>query len=160
MAHLNRRQKIAASATALVLIGSGSAAFAYWSTSGTGTGAGSTTAGVADQLLITGDVANALFPGQAAQNFTVTVKNTADQSSYVTGLKASVTTDKGPDCDGSNFSINGSASAALPVALTWTAQDLAKTAQDTSINTIQFVDKPTNQDLCKGAVVTLHYTAN
>jgi len=158
MAHLSRRQKIAASATALVLIGSGTAAFAYWSSTGTGTGSGSTTAGDS-HLSITGDVANALYPGQDAQNFTATVKNLADNNAKVASLTAYVSTDKGSACDGSNFLINGS-SAATPVSLTWTAVDLAKNGTQDSSNTIQFFNKASNQDGCKGAIVTLNYASN
>src|SRR5690349_16504071 len=82
MAHLNRRQRIAAGVTALVLVGSGTAAFAYWTSTGSGSGTGSTTAG-ASNLSITGDVATALYPGQAAQNFTATVTNNADNNAQV-----------------------------------------------------------------------------
>src|SRR5689334_2190683 len=90
MAHLNRRQRIAAGVTALVLVGSGTAAFAYWTSTGSGSGTGSTTAG-ASNLSITGDVATALYPGQAAQGFTATVKNLADNNAQVAGLTAYVT---------------------------------------------------------------------
>lgn len=160
MAHLSRRQKFAASATALVLIGSGTAAFAYWSSTGTGTGTGSTTAGESN-LTITGGVATALYPGQAAQDFVVTVKNLADNNARVAGLKAYVTTDK-TGCDASDFRVNGAeASLASPVSLNWTAIDLAKDASSTSTNNIQFFNKPdANQDACKGAAITLHYTSN
>jgi hypothetical protein len=159
MAHLSRRQKIAASATALVLVGSGTAAFAYWSSTGAGTGSGSTTAG-GSSLSITGDVATALFPGQDAQDFTATVTNNAANSAYVSGITAYVTTDKGADCDGSNFSINGSTGSASPVALTWTAADLAAGGHQDSANTIAFINKAANQDGCKGAAMTLHYASN
>lgn len=157
MAHLNRRQRIAAGVTALVLVGSGTAAFAYWSSTGTGSGTGSTTAGDSN-LSITGDVSTALYPGQAAQNFTATVTNNADNNAKVAGVTAYVTTDK-TGCDGSDYSINGSASAASPVDLNWTAVDLAKGASQDSVNTIQFVNKATNQDACKSATLTLHYAS-
>ena len=158
MAHLNRRQRIAAGVTALVLVGSGTAAFAYWTSTGQGTGSGSTTAG-ASNLSIAGDVSTALYPGQAAQNFTATVTNNADNNAQVAGLTAYVTTDK-TGCDGSDYSINGS-SAASPVALNWTAVDLAKGASQDSVNTIQFNNKAnSNQDACKGATLTLHYASN
>lgn len=157
MAHLSRRQKIAASATALVLIGSGTAAFAYWSSTGTGSGSGSTTAGES-LLSITGDVASQLYPGQAAQPFTVTVQNNAANNAFVNGLTAYVTTDK-TGCDGTDFTINGSA-ADSPVTLNFTAIDLAKDATSTSSNSIQFVNKTTPQDACKGAHITLHYASN
>ena len=160
MAHLNRRQRIAAGVTALVLVGSGTAAFAYWTSTGQGTGSGSTTAG-ASNLSITGDVSTALYPGQAAQNFTATVTNNADNNAQVAGLTAYVTTDKS-GCDGSDYLVNGSVSSqASPVALTWTAVDLAKGESKDSANTIQFNNKAdVSQDACKGATLTLHYAAN
>lgn len=153
----SRKSIVIAGTVAGVLVGG--AAFAYWTSTGTGTGSGSTTSG-ASNLSITGDVTPALYPGQAAQSFTATVKNLADNNAYVAGLTGYVTTsDAG--CDGSNFSLNGSASSVNPVALTWTAIDLAKNAQSTSANTIQFINKAgTNQDACKGVSVTVHYASN
>ncbi|KQU65427.1 hypothetical protein [Phycicoccus sp. Root101] len=158
MAHLSRRQKIAASATALVLVGSGTAAFAFWSSTGAGSGAGSTTTG-GSNLTISGDVASQLYPGQGAQPFTVTVKNNADNNARVAGLTAVVTTDK-VGCDGSDFSINGSSSSASPVTLNFTAIDLAKDVSSTSSNTIQFINKTSNQDACKDAHLVLTYASN
>ena len=162
MAHLSRRQKFAASATALVLVGSGTAAFAYWSSTGTGTGTGSTTAGGSD-LTIGGNVASQLYPGQGPQNFTVTVTNNADNNARVAGVSAYVTTDK-VGCDGTDFAINGSTSSSVtPVSLAWSAVDLAKDAAQTSgasANTIQFINKATDQEACKGAALTLHYASN
>ncbi|GAA2735045.1 hypothetical protein GCM10009867_16490 [Pedococcus aerophilus] len=158
MAHLSRRQKFAASATALVLIGSGTAAFAYWTSTGSGTGTANTTAGAAD-IRITGDISTALFPGQAAQDFTVTVKNWAENSAYVNTVSAYVTTDKGAACDGSNFTINN-VSAATAAPIVWTAADLTSGQAVATANTIQFVNKATDQDGCKGAALTLHYASN
>ncbi|MFC8503366.1 hypothetical protein ACFUC1_13465 [Pedococcus sp. NPDC057267] len=158
MAHLNRRQRIAAGVTALVLVGSGTAAFAYWSSTGSGSGTGSTTAGDSN-LSITGGVSTALYPGQAGQDFTATVTNNAANNAQVAGLTAYVTTDK-TGCDGSDFSINNSTGAASPVTLNWMAVDLASGKSQDSVNTIQFVDKATNQDACKGATLTLHYASN
>lgn len=151
----SRKSIVITGTVAGVLVGG--AAFAYWSSTGTGTGSGSTTTG-ASNLTITGDVTPALYPGQAAQNFTAKVLNNADNTAYVAGLTAFVTTDK-TGCDGSNYSINGSP-ADSAVALTWTAGDLASGANRTSANTIQFVNKTTNQDACKGAVLTLNYASS
>ena len=109
-------------------------------------------------LTITGDVATALYPGQDAQSFSAKVVNNAENTAYVAGLTAFVTTNK-TGCDGSNYSINGSA-ADSAVALTWVAGDLASGANRTSANTIQFVNKATAQDACKGATLTLNYASN
>lgn len=140
----------------------GGAAFAYWTTSGSGHGTGSTETGNTAAMSITGDVANAMYPGDTAQTVTAVVENTdAHQTLRVAGVTAYITTDT-PGCDGTDYLIDGhTSSAALPVSLTWTAQQIA--AGDTASTTyqVQFNNKPAdNQDACSGADVTVHYASN
>lgn len=145
------------------VIGSLGVAYAWWSTTGTGSDTASTTAGVADELSFAHDALTPMFPGDVDQDLIVTVTNDSGESVYVTTVKAWITTDK-TGCDGDDFLINGAeapSTLATAVALPgWTAQEI--TAGDSASSAgddIQFNDKAaTNQDVCKSAAVTVHYT--
>ena len=89
----NNKKKAAAAGTIVALVGAG-AAFAYWTTTDTGTGAGDATTGVANQLSFDQNELNAMFPGDTAQNLTVTVTNDATENAYVSTVKGYITTDK------------------------------------------------------------------
>jgi azurin len=164
---MTRKKLIAVLGAAVLVVALATAAFAYWTTSGNGIGTGSTATGTADELSFNTTPLAAMYPGDSAQEFTVTVTNNdASQTATVTNLKAYVTTDSLGTCDGSDFLLNGSPApsvAGSAVALHWTQSDIAagaSAATDTH-DTIQFNDKVlTKQDDCKGVGVTLHYLAS
>ena len=90
------------------------------------------------------------------------MKNVGSEKYKVQGVSAYLTTDK-VGCDGSDYKLNGSAApstSAQAVSLGLTATDLAPTATTTVDFTVQFNNKATNQDACKGAAVTIHYIAS
>lgn len=163
MRKFSKKQYLAAGAAAAIVVAGGGAAYAYWTTSGSGTGTGSTTAGVTNQLSFVQTPISAMYPGDSQQNLSVTVTNTSGENAYVTSVKAYITTDK-TGCTGADFLLGGNAApstAATAVALTWTAQDLAKsTGNDVATSTIQFYDTGANQDACKSAAVTINYVAS
>src|SRR6476469_7038071 len=110
-----------------LLLGTAGGAYAYWSTTGSGTGSGSTTSGETGHLGFAQNTLAAMYPGDKAQDLTVTVTNTGSASAYVAAVKAYITTDK-TGCTGADFLLNGSAapsSDANAAGLTWTAQDLS-----------------------------------
>jgi hypothetical protein len=160
MRKLNKKA-VAGIAAGLMLVGGGTA-YAYWTTTGSGSGTGSTTAGTADQLGFAQDALTPMFPGDDAQDLSVTVTNNSGESAYVTQVKAYVTTDQS-SCDGSDFLLDGVAApstSATAVNLAWTPQDLIAGGSDEATGTIQFNNKATNQDACKSAAVTIHYVAS
>ena len=160
---------------ATVIIGStvgalaiGGVAFAYWTTSGSGSGTGATTSGVSDHVGFAQYALSEMYPGDSKQTLKVTVSNDSGESAYIAGVKAYITTNN-PGCDGSNFTISNaddsaSSSTAVDAAsafsLTWTAADLAAHATADATGKIQFNNKLTGQDVCKGAAVTIHYLAS
>lgn len=156
------KKKAAAAGTILALIGGG-AAYAYWTTSGSGTGAGSTTAGQTGNLTFTQDALTAMYPGDTPQTLKVKVKNVSSENAYVSTVKAFITTDK-QGCTGADYLLGGTAAPSAAEgarALTWTAQDLAKTDGNAdATSTIQFNNTGANQDACKGAKVTVNYIAS
>ena len=171
MRNIFTRKRVAVAAVAAAIaVGAGSA-LAYWSTTGSGTGTSSTTSGVSNTLHFVTSTINPMYPGDSAQTFTVTVNNTdAHQRVHVVGVSAYITTNHA-GCDGTDFLLDGSSTAsdlAHAVALDWTAVELgaagsvspSDTSATSGLDTIQFNDKGTLQDACKGATVTLNYSAN
>lgn len=163
---MTRKKLIAVLGAAVLVVALATAGFAYWTTSGSGSGTGSTTAGTANDLSFNTTALNPMYPGDSAQTFTVTVNNdNATETATVTNVKAYVTTNSTGVCDGSDFLLNGSAApsdALSAVALDFTQADIAAgdSASTSGADTIQFNNKNTSQDDCKGVVVTLHYVAS
>jgi hypothetical protein len=158
-----KRVIIGATVAAVVLSGTG-VAYAYWTTSGTGSGTAATSAGAANLTITQDTTLAAMFPGDSPQTFSATVLNNAANSATVASLGAYITTNK-VGCDGTDFLINGSSTGSIgsPTSLGWTSTEIAAAGQASTngTDTVQFNDKvSTNQDICKAAVVTIHYVAS
>ncbi|HEY8717707.1 hypothetical protein [Pengzhenrongella sp.] len=161
---------VVASAALLGLVGSG-VAYAYWTTSGLGAGTASTSAGAAD-LSVTQDatpVLTALYPGATSQTVHGTVTNNAANSASVATITGYVTVVKavgapGGTCDETDYVLGGSstATALAPVAATsFAAGEIAAGGSKAFTYSLAFNNKAlTNQDACKGAVVTINYNAS
>jgi copper(I)-binding protein len=160
----NSKKKKSAAFVAAGVIGLATAggAYAYWTSLGGGSGTASTRAGAASVFEVTGNVANAMFPGDTVQTVTATVKNTGTENYKLQAVKAFVTTDK-VGCDGTDYKLNGApapTNATDAAAITVTQADLAPTATTTGTFTMQFNNKSTDQNACKGAAVTITYIAS
>lgn len=159
----NKKKRYAAVAVAGVIgLATAGGAYSYWTSLGDGSGTASTSAGNAKPFVVTGGAATAMFPGDTAQTITATIANSGKENYTVSTLKVWVSTDKA-DCDGSNYLVNGAAApaaadsaASIPVTQT----DLAPTKSITTTFTMQFNNKASVQDGCKGAAVTIHYLAS
>lgn len=160
----NSKKKKSAAFVAAGVIGLATAggAYAYWTSLGGGTGTASTRSGATSVFEVTGNVANAMFPGDAAQTVTATVKNTGTENYKLQAVKAFVTTDK-LGCDGTDYKLNGApapTSATDAVAISVTQADLAPAATTTGTFSMQFNNKSTDQNACKAAAVTITYIAS
>lgn len=157
------KKKAAAILTAGVLgIATAGGAYAYWTSAGGGTGDASTSAGAGSVFEVTGDVPDAMFPGDSEQTVTATVTNNGTENYKVTGVSAWVSTNKS-GCDGSDYLLNGAAApstSATAVPLTISPTDLAPSDTKTLTYKIQFNNKTTSQNACKGAAVTVNYIAS
>ena len=161
MRNLSKKAKTIIAGAAIAGLASTGVAYAYWTTTGGGTGSASTTGGSAAAFTVAGGVPNAMFPGDSVQTITATVTNTGTENNKVLSLTAWVSTNK-PGCDGSDFLINGApapSTALTAVDLSIVPVDLIPTGTTTKTYTIQFNNKPTVQDVCKSAAVTVHYIA-
>jgi hypothetical protein len=163
-------KKVAAAlaAGAVTVAGSG-VAFAYWTSTGNGTGTAAATAGAVNTLTFTQTALDGMYPGDSAQTLTVAVKNTGDQSVYISTVKAYLTVVKNSgntavgNCNAGDFKLGGVVNAAdadSAVEMTWTDEDLAKDEVHNATSTVQFNNTAENQDACKGAAVTVHYLAS
>ena len=157
-----KKKSAAFVAAGVIGLATAGGAYAYWTSLGGGTGTASTRAGASNVFLVTGGSTSAMYPGDSAQSITATVKNTGTENYKIQSVKAYVTTNK-TNCDGSDYRLNG-AEAPLTegtaVSLAVTPVDLAPAATTTVDYTLQFNDKATNQDACKGATVTINYVAS
>ncbi len=144
--------KVVLVSTVVVLVGAG-AAFAYWTT--TGTGSGSATTGTVVPVTVTQtSTVTAMAPGLAAQPLAGKFNNPNGGPVYVTSVSATVSGTDKVGCDASDYTVTGS-----PAAVG--AQIPAGSAQGNwSGISIAFNNKATNQDACKGALVSIAYTSN
>ena len=159
----SKKKKSAAFLAAGVIgLATAGGAYAYWTSLGGGSGTVSTRAGADNVFLVTGGSATAMFPGDSAQTITATVKNTGTENYKIQAVKAYVTTNKS-NCDGSDYKLNGAVAPlteATAVSLSVVPVDLAPAATTTVDYTLQFNNKATSQDACKGATVTINYVAS
>ena len=151
MPRLGNKRAIIFTAVTVLLVGAG-AAFAYWSTTGAGTGSAGTGTTVAIVVNQTSTVSG-LAPGVAAKSLSGNFDNANTGPVYVAAVTATVTGTDKTGCDASDYTIAGTATvgAEVPVGTgvgAWSGL------------TIQFNNKATNQDPCKGAVVAIAYTSN
>jgi hypothetical protein len=139
--------------TVLALIGGG-LAIAYWTTSGTGTG--TATAGTDTPVTVTQTGTTAgLVPGGAAQPISFDVNSTAP-GQVVNGVAIAVTGTSDPGCTADDFTVTQPTIAAA-TALSVGATSFA--AVDTEAS-IAMINRPVNQDACKGATVNLSFTVS
>lgn len=154
MLQLTKKRKIVATAVvALALLGVASGAFAYWTNAGSGTGSAST--GTTSSITVNQtSTVSGLAPGLAAQALSGNFDNPNSGPVYVASVTAVVSSTDKVGCGATDYTIAGTATVAASVA--------AGTAVGSwSGLTIQFNNKAgTNQDACKGAAVTITYTAN
>ena len=158
MAKFTKKKKIAAIATAVVVVGTGGAAFAYWTNSGSGSGTATTGTNAAVTVVQTSSVP-AMYPGQSAQALSGNFNNPNAGATYVTAVTATgYTIDAGhvtAGCTvaGGHYTLGGTSNTPGDVP--------AGNAQGAwSGLTITMNNLGSNQDFCKGAVVTVTYASS
>jgi hypothetical protein len=146
MTAFRKRTLIVALVSAFVLVGA-FGAYAYWTTGGSGTG--SATAGTTtNNLTIASPSVTGITPGSTTP-VTVTVTNPNSYSVHV-GTVSTVITTSDPGCLPADFTFP-------PKALNTT---IAASGTASFTQGLVFADTAVNQDLCKGATVTLTYSSN
>lgn len=154
MSSQKKKRTLGLGGLAILLIAVG--AIAYWTAGGDGTG--SAEAGTTEDVVVNQTtVLTAMYPGDSAQTISGTFTNDNDGPIYVGTVTASIssvtkaTGAPAGTCDATDFTLG---SAAMTVG--------AEVSVGTAVGawtgaTLQFNNKATNQDACKGATVTLAY---
>jgi hypothetical protein len=146
----SKRRSIAAGILLVLALAAGGA-YAYWTNSGGGSGTATTASPSGSQLSATNTSVSGLAPGAGSKSFTVNITNADPTNSYsATSLSAVVTTNQ-PGCDSTDYSVT-LPTIGSPLAVAGGATVSAGSGS------IDFINKATNQDACKGATVTLTYT--
>lgn len=148
-----RRRKVLVASVAMVAVGG--AAFAYWTAGGSGTGSAATGASAQGVTVNQTSTPTGLTPDSTPQGLSGTFDNPNSAAVPLTTVSGEVTATDKSGCLTSWFEIAG----------TGTVTDGSVPAGDdagawTGL-TIQLVNDPlVNQDACKGATVTIAYTAS
>ena len=131
-------------------------AIAYWTAGGSGTGTapvdGTTNALTAAQDTVLTD----MYPGDSAQTIEGTITNNNNEDIHVADVVASISSVTGGagSCDASDFTLTD-ATMVVNDEVDGGGGTIEFTGAD-----IQFNNKATNQDGCKGAQVNLAYDVN
>ena len=174
MRNLFTRKRVAVGAVAAALLVGGGTVLAYWTTSG-GTGTGTASATTAADVVVhqTNGAITGLAPasGPVAGVYTpqFALSGDFDNNSnagpiYVTSVTAAVTgvsplagntfaLDGKPDCTTGDFAITGTSNTPGDIS---TGSGVGSWS---GLN-VHMVDAATNQDNCKGATITVTYTAH
>ena len=155
---VRNRKAAAVLVGSLLTVTAGGGAFAYWSAMGDGTGTATSSAGTSNLAITQTSTVSDMRPGDSAQTLSGSITNNATSSAYVSQVVASIAsvdqaTGAIGTCDDSDYS---RASPTMTVDADIAAGD---TVTFTGA-TLQFNNKATNQDGCKGATVNLSYDAS
>ena len=156
MFKMNKRRGIALGVILALAIAGG--AFAYWTAGGSGTGGAAAASGPSTLNANQTTVLTPMYPGDSPQTINGNFDNSNSGPIFVNSVTvaiSSVTKAVGAPagtCDATDFTLTGATmavNASVPVGTGVGSFGGA---------TIQFNNKPTNQDACKGATVSLAYT--
>jgi hypothetical protein len=156
--HLKRRHLVGIGLAAVALIAASGVAFAYWTANGNGSGSADAAAGTSDITVNLTSTLTPMYPGDSPQTLSGDFDNANSGPVFVSTVTVtidSVTKDPGAPagtCDATDFVLSGA-------TVTVGAQVPAGTGVGSwGGATIQFNNKPTNQDACKGATVNLGFS--
>jgi len=152
---IKRRGLIVLGAVAALVVAG--IAFAYWTAGGSGSGSGSAASGTSGLTAVQTTTLSPMYPGDSQQTLLGKFNNTNSGPVYVADVVASisgVTQAVGAtgSCDATDFSLTSATMTVGHEVAAGSGVDSFSGAK------IQFNDKGTNQDGCKGATVDLTYT--
>ena len=150
-----RKRRLLAVASVLAVVALTSIAYAYWTASGSGSGAGVTADPGAQSVVVNQTSASSgLYPGGSVAlsgNF----DNPATNAVHVAGISATVTGTDKAGCNAADYSISGTPAIA----------NSGSVPSGTAVGgwsglTLSMANTGSNQDACKGATVSISYTAS
>jgi len=149
-----RRRRVFSAAVILGILAIVAGAYAYWTATGSGAGAATTADPGAQTVTVNQtSTSNGLYPGGSVAlsgNF----DNPAANAVHVGNVTATVTGTNKVGCNASDYSVGGTATIANGGSV------LSGTAVGGwSGLTLSMADTASNQDACKGATVSIAYSA-
>ena len=157
MPRLTRKRAAIATGALILVVGSG-VAYAYWTNSGTGSGSATTGTNVALTVNQTSAV-TAMGPGVAPQALSGTFTNPNSGPVFIKTVVATITSTGAPGCTAADYTIAGTSviGASAPGVGGLVPAGGAGVGSWSGL-TIAFNETASNQDACKGAVLTIGYT--
>jgi hypothetical protein len=159
MRKFNKKIAIAVAASIAVVGIGGGVAFAYWTTTGTGTGS-ATNATTNGTVVLHASYANNLTPG-ASETVTYAADNGGTSSLFVGTITPVVSIDSAHAFDATT---NPAGCKAADFTIGTTSSNTTVPAHGSGVaagtGLLTFTDTSSNQDGCKGAVVTLSLSSN
>lgn len=156
--HLSKKRVVLAAIVAVALALASGVAYAYWTSNGSGTGSAAAASGTSALTVNQTTVLSAMYPGDSPQTISGDFDNPGSGPAYVSTVTASISSvtkavgAPAGTCDASDFTLTNATAtvdAEVPTGNgvgAWTGPQ------------IQFNNKATNQDACKGATVVLGYS--
>ena len=157
---MNKRKFIPVAIALVAVIAVSGVAYAYWTAGGSGTGSATAANGVTNLTVNGPTTLTAMFPGDTAQTISGTFDNPNLAATWVNSVTVSITVTMAGGavgaCNATDFTLANpvaSVNALIPVG-----NPVGLWGNLAIHPTIQFNNKPSPQDGCKGATVNLTYT--
>lgn len=149
-----RRRRLAMSAALIGTLALAAIAYAYWTATGSGSGSAVTSNPTQTVTVKQTSASTGLYPGGSVAlsgNF----DNPAANAVRVSSISATVTGTDKPGCDPNDYSISGT-----PTIAGGGDVPSGNGVGGWSGFTLSMANTATNQDACKGATVSISYTAS
>lgn len=158
---MKQRKFIAVAVALVAVIAVSGVAYAYWTAGGTGGGSAKAADSVSTLKANGPTSLTSMFPGDAAQTISGTFDNPNAAETWVTSVTVSITVTEASGapsgtCDATDFDLVNP--VATVNALIPTGAGQGTWGNLATHPTIQFHNKASNQDACKGATVNFTYT--
>ena len=149
---IKSKKGIALLAALVVAVVAAVGAYAYWTTTGSGSGSAANASSNGTVTLHASWTAGALYPGGSVP-VSFTADNAGASNLYVGTIHTTSITTSDPGCLAADFSMPDVTSNTIVLAGA-SGQAISGTG------TLSFANTNANQDLCKGATVTVNLSSN
>jgi hypothetical protein len=157
MKRFSRRRLLPAAIGLVAVIAASGVAMAYWTANGNGSGTAAADSGTDAVTVVQTSVLDPMYPGDSPQTISGNFDNGNSGPVFISTVTVSISSVQkatgapAGTCDATDFALANATmtvGAEIPVGVggAWSGA------------TIQFVNKPVNQDACKGATVNLGYS--
>ena len=146
----SQKRAMAALGIAAMVVAAAGGAFAYWTQSGSGRASGTT--GTTGAIVVTGTIADGIFPG-GSRLVSFTASNSGDSATLVNAVQLGGVSTSNPECVAADFTmpdVPQSQSVAGGAGVGTTPAAVLPNR-----GTLSMANTGVNQDACKSATITL-----